>query len=234
MSETVLFIEDDQELTEMLEAALRREGYRCLDAQTGHEGLAKERTQAPNLIVLDLMLPDIDGWDVCRQIRTRSTVPIMIMTGRDDLVDRVVGLEIGADGFIVKPFGAKEFVARVRAHLRRATEYARPRELRSLLDFGEVQIDEDRHEVRVRGETRHFTRKEFDLLKTLAENEGRVLRSSDLLKHIWGYDDNIRSRTLDVHIGRVRQKVEREPSVPRIIVTVPCIGYKFISPQRAA
>jgi len=234
MSETVLFIEDDQDLTEMLEAALRREGFRCLDARTGHEGLAKERTQAPNLIILDLMLPDIDGWDVCRQIRTRSTVPIMIMTGRDDLVDRVVGLEIGADDYIVKPFGAKEFVARVRARLRRATEYARPRQVRSLLDFGEVQIDEDRHEVRVRGETRHFTRKEFDLLKTLAENEGRVLRSSDLLKHIWGYDDNIRSRTLDVHIGRVRQKVERVPGAPRIILTVPCIGYKFVSPQRAA
>ncbi len=234
MSETVLFIEDDQELTEMLGSVLRREGFDCLEAQTGHEGLAKERTLAPNLVVLDLMLPDIDGWDVCRQIRTRSTVPIIMVTGRDDLVDRVVGLEIGADDYMVKPFGAKEFIARVRAHLRRATEYARPRQIRSLLDFGELQIDDDRHEVRVRGEARHFTRKEFDLLKMLAEHEGRVMRSSDLLKHIWGYDDNIRSRTLDVHIGRVRQKVEREPGSPRMILTVPCIGYKFVSPQRAA
>ncbi len=234
MSETVLFIEDDREMTEMLEAALRREGFRCLEANTGHEGLAKERTQAPNLVVLDLMLPDIDGYDVCRQIRTHSTVPIIMVTGRDDLVDRVVGLEIGADDYIVKPFSAKEFIARVRAHLRRSSEYARPRERRKLLDFGEVQIDEDRHEVLVRGEARHFTRKEFDLLKALAENEGRVMRSSDLLKLIWDYDDSIRSRTLDVHIGRVRQKVERVPSSPRIILTVPCLGYKFVSPQRAA
>jgi two-component system, OmpR family, response regulator RegX3 len=234
MADTVLFIEDDRELVEMLGAALKREGLQCADARTGSEGLAKERTQAPDLVVLDLMLPDMDGYDVCRQIRTRSTVPIIMVTGRDDLVDRVVGLEIGADDYIVKPFGAKEFVARVRAQLRRVTEYCHPRDERKVLDFGELKIDEDRHEVVVRGQNLHFTRKEFDLLKTLAQNEGRVMRSSDLLRLVWDYDDNIRSRTLDVHIGRVRQKVEREPGAPRMILTVPCIGYKFVSPLRAA
>jgi DNA-binding response OmpR family regulator len=234
MSEKVLFIEDDREIIEMCGEVLHREGFDCLTADSGHEGVAKERSHAPDIVVLDLMLPDIDGYDVCRRIRVHSTVPIIMVTGRDELIDRVVGLEVGADDYLVKPFGAREFVARVRAQLRRATEYARPREQRHLLDFGELQIDQDRHEVLVRGRTQHFTRKEFELLKTLAENEGRVMRSSDLLRLIWDYDDNIRSRTLDVHVGRVRAKIEREPRAPRLIQTVPCIGYKFVSPQRHA
>lgn len=234
MSERILFIEDDLDTVELLEDALEDEGYECISAQTGQDGLAKERTQSPHLVVLDLMLPDIDGYDVCRQIRQRSTVPIIVVTGRDELIDRVVGLEVGADDYVVKPLRAKEFVARVRAHLRRMAEYSRPRQTSNVLDFGEIKIDHDRHEITVRGETTHLTRKEFELLSLLAENEGRVMRSPDLLKLIWDYDESIKSRTLDVHIGRVRAKIEREPGAPQIIVTVPCLGYKFVRPRQAA
>jgi two-component system response regulator RegX3 len=161
-------------------------------------------------------------------------VPIMMVTGRDDLIERVVGLEVGADDYLVKPFGIREFLARVNAILRRIDEYSQPRRPAHVLDFGEIRVDQDKHEVMVRGESLHFTKKEFELLVCLAENEGRVMRSSDLLKRVWDYDDSIRSRTLDVHIGRVRAKIERRPGQPEIIVTVPCIGYKFISPQSAA
>ncbi len=234
MAKRVLVIEDDLDSLEMLAAALRREGFECLTAQTGHEGLARERTQTPHLVVVDVMLPDMEGFDVCRQVRTHSTVPVMMVTGRDDLIDRVVGFEVGADEYLVKPFGTREFTARVQALLRRVDHYAQPIRPAHVLDFGEVKVDQEKHEVVVRGETTHFTKKEFELLLCLAENEGRVMRSSDLLKRIWDYDDNIRSRTLDVHIGRVRAKIEREPGSPAIIVTVPCIGYKFVSPQSAA
>ncbi|MBM3501077.1 MAG: response regulator transcription factor [Armatimonadetes bacterium] len=234
MSKRVLLIEDDQDTLELLSEALRREGFDCDTASTGQEGLARQRTQPPQLVILDLMLPDMDGFDVCRQIRTHSTVPLMMVTGKDDLIDRVVGFEVGADEYLVKPFGTREFTARAHALLRRVDEYAEPIRPSSVLDFGEVRVDQEKHEVVVRGEPRHFTKKEFELLLCLAENEGRVMRSSDLLKRIWDYDDSIRSRTLDVHIGRVRAKIERRPNAPQIIVTVPCIGYKFVSPQTAA
>lgn len=234
MSERILLIEDDLDAVEMLESALHEVGYECIAAQTGQEGLAKERTQSPHLVVVDLLLPDIDGYGVCRQIRQRSTVPIIMITGRDELIDRVVGLEVGADDYVVKPLRPQEFVARIRAQLRRTDEYSRPRQKDNVLDFGELRIDHDRHEIVVRGEPTHLTRKEFELLSLLAENEGRVMRSQDLLKQIWDYDESIRSRTLDVHIGRVRSKIEREPGSPQIIVTVPCLGYKFVRPRQAA
>jgi two-component system response regulator RegX3 len=233
MSERILLIEDDVDAVEMLESALGEEGYDCIAAQTGQEGLAKERTQSPHLVVIDLLLPDMDGYGVCRQLRQRSTVPIIMITGRDELIDRVVGLEVGADDYVAKPLRPQEFVARVQAQLRRTTEYARPRQKNNVLDFGELKIDHDRHEVIVRGEPTHLTRKEFELLSLLAENEGRVMRSQDLLKQIWDYDESIKSRTLDVHIGRVRAKIEREPSSPETIITVPCLGYKFVRPRQA-
>jgi len=234
MPKRVLVIEDDLDTLELLSAALERQGFECVTAQTGQEGLARERTQSPHLVVVDVMLPDMEGFDVCRQVRTHSTVPIMMVTGRDDLIDRVVGFEVGADEYLVKPFGTREFTARVEALLRRVEEYAKPIRPANVLDFGEVRVDQEKHEVVVRGEATHFTKKEFELLLCLAENEGRVMRSSDLLKRVWDYDDSIRSRTLDVHIGRVRSKIEREPGSPEIIVTVPCIGYKFVNPQSAA
>jgi two-component system response regulator RegX3 len=234
MPKRVLLVEDDQDTLEQLEGALKREGFECATAGNAQEGLARERTQSPHLVVLDIMLPDTDGFNLCRQIRTRSTVPLIMITGRDDLIDRVVGFSVGADDYLVRPFGAREFIARVNALLRRVDEYAQPRRPEHVLDFGEIRVDQERHEVLVRGEPTHFTKKEFELLVCLAENEGRVMRSADLLKRIWDYDDNIRSRTLDVHIGRVRSKIERQPGHPQIILTVPCIGYKFVSPQSAA
>jgi len=233
MPKRILVIEDDIDTREMLQDALANEGYDCIVARAAQEGIAKNSTQDPDLVVMDLMLPDGDGFDICRQIRQDSTVPIIMITGRNELVERVVGLEVGADDYLIKPFGTNEFIARVNARLRRAEEYSQPARPANVLDFSEVRIDQDRHEVIVRGEARHFTRKEFELLTALAENEGRVMRSQDLLKRVWDYDDSVRSRTLDVHIGRVRSKIERTPGHPEIIVTVPCIGYKFVRPAVA-
>ncbi len=234
MADKVLIVEDDKDVVDLVIEALRREGYEALVAETGAEALTIQRDHHPGLVILDLSLPDIDGFDVCRRLRQSSPVPIIMLTARTDLVDKVVGLEVGADDYVTKPFGVRELTARVRAQLRRAGDYAKPKSTAKVLDFGQLVIDRGKHEVLVRGEARHLTRKEFDLLHTLASNEGRVMRSADLLKQVWGYDDDIQSRTLDVHIGRVRAKIEENSRRPRMIITVPCVGYKFQAPLRAA
>ena len=234
MAEKVLLVEDDKDVAGLVAEALRREGYEPVVAASGADALVAQRDESPALVILDLSLPDIDGFDVCRRLRQGSPVPIIMLTARSDLVDKVVGLEVGADDYVTKPFGMRELIARVRAQLRRAGDYAKPKATTKVLDFGDLVIDRGKHEVVVRGQPRHLTRKEFDLLHMLASNEGRVMRSADLLKQVWGYDDNIQSRTLDVHIGRVRAKIEENSRRPRLIVTVPCVGYKFQGPSRAA
>jgi len=234
MADKILVVEDDKDVTTLVAEALRREGYDPVTAANGAEALVAQREEAPALVILDLSLPDIDGFDVCRRLRQNSPIPIIVLTARSDLVDKVVGLEVGADDYVTKPFGMRELVARVRAQLRRSGDYAKPKSSAKVLDFGDLSIDRGKHEVMVRGESRHLTRKEFDLLHMLASNEGRVMRSADLLKQVWGYDDNIQSRTLDVHIGRVRAKIEENSRRPRLIITVPCVGYKFQAPSRAA
>ncbi len=230
MPDTILVVEDETEVRNLLRRALEREGMQVLAAENGVTGLVTEKESEPNLILLAIMLPDIDGIEVCRRIRSRSTVPIVMLTAKGEQRDIIEGLEAGADDYIVKPFSTRELLARVRAALRRTTEYTAAAAQGERLDFGVLQIDAARHEVIVRGESVRLTPKEFDLLHLLASNEGQMLRREELLSRVWGYDSSIDSRTLDVHIGRLRSKVELDPKSPKIILTAPSVGYKFAAP----
>ncbi len=231
MSEKVLVVDDDAELRELLRRVLEREGFEPILAENGVEGLVKEKAEDPAIVVLDLMLPDIDGVEVCRRMRKRASKPILMLTAKDDEIDIVVGLEVGADDYVTKPFSNRELIARIRALLRRAKEYAQASDEEELLNFSGLRIDAGRHEVVVRGEPVRFTPKEFDLLLLLARNDGRMVTREMILERVWGYDASVDSRTLDVHVGRVRAKIEEDPRQPRIIVTIPSVGYKFVAPS---
>lgn len=231
MADKVLIVDDDAQIRDLLARVLTKNGFEAITAANGVEALVREKSDDPALVLLDLMLPDIDGVEVCRRLRKRTTKPIIMLTAKGDEIDIVVGLEVGADDYVTKPFKTRELLARVRAQLRRTKEYAQAAEEGELLDFGELQIDAARHEVKVRGEVQRFTPKEFDLLHLLAKNERRMMLREVLLETIWGYDSSIDSRTLDVHIGRVRAKIERDPRNPQMIITVPSVGYKFQAPE---
>jgi two-component system response regulator RegX3 len=184
--------------------------------------------ERPDLVVLDLMLPTINGWDVCRRIRDTSQVPILMLTARDAEVDRVVGLEMGADDYVTKPFSLRELVARVRALLRRAgTATDGPRPETAVLEVGGIRLDQERHEVRVRGTQVNLPLKEFELLEILMENRNRVLTRQTLIDRVWGYDYVGDTKTLDVHVKRLRARVEEDRRDPKLIVTVRGVGYRF-------
>ena len=234
MPQSILICEDDLTLSDLLQRLLKGKGYATLAVREGREALQAVRQSPPSLLLLDLMLPDMDGFDVCRQLRRDCTAPIIMISGRAGETDRIVGLELGADDFLVKPFGVAELVARVDAHLRRAREYAHRGDPGAVIDIGEIHLDREAHEVTLRGQALHLTPKEFDLLCALAENRGSVVRAGQLLLRVWGYDSNIRTRTLDVHIGRLRAKIETDTRHPEYIVTVPGVGYKLCAPQRAS
>ena len=224
----ILVIEDDRRLIDGLRLALEREGHRVSTALGGEEGLAQAIRERPDLVVVDLNLPDIDGLAVCQRLRQRTYVPIMIMTGAAvEEQDKVVGLRFGADDYLVKPFGLAEFCARVEALLRRSSVYAagRDRELRA----GDLLIDREAYTVR-RGELSvDLTPKEFELLVALAEYPNRVRTRDYLLERVWGYTSEIRTRTLDMHIRRLREKLEEDPAEPRLIQTVIGVGYKLVA-----
>ncbi len=228
MAETVLVIEDDESTREVLASGLADAGFDVVQAENGVEGLVREAEADPQLILLDLMLPDLDGTEVCRRLRTRTHIPVLVVTAKTDESDAVEALGAGADDYVRKPFEIREVVARVRALVRRAGEYSRAALAEENMDFRDVQIDAIKHEVRVRGEALRFTPKEFDLLHLLARNAGKMMHREELLETIWGYDNSIDSRTLDVHVGRVRSKIEEDPRQPKLIITVPGVGYKFI------
>ncbi len=234
MADKVLIVDDDAQIRDLLARVLTKNGFEAITAANGVEALVREKNDDPGLVLLDLMLPDIDGVEVCRRLRKRTTKPIIMLTAKGDEIDIVVGLEVGADDYVTKPFKTRELLARVRAQLRRTKEYAQAAEDGELLDFGQLQIDAARHEVKVHGEAQRFTPKEFDLLHLLAKNEGRMMLREVLLETIWGYDSSIDSRTLDVHIGRVRAKIEDDPRNPELIITVPSVGYKFQAPEAVA
>lgn len=227
MAEKILIVDDDRDLSQMVYAILGRQGFECMDVPNGLSALSAEKDFHPDLIVLDIMLPDINGIDVCRRLRRRTTVPIIMLTALDDEIDIVVGLEAGADDYIAKPFKPREMLARVRAQLRRTGEYAAAAAEGERMEFPGLVIDAGRHEILVNGEPVAFTPKEFELLHYLARRDGRVVERETLLEQIWGYNSSIDSRTLDVHIRRVRAKTQ-EDEPPKRIVTVPGIGYKFI------
>ena len=224
----VLIVEDEPDIRELIAHHLRREGFRCHTAATGAEALRRIKSAVPDLVVLDLMLPEMDGLEVCRRMRAdpgAAAVPIIMVTAKADEVDRVVGLELGADDYVGKPFSPKELVARVRAVLRRVRP---PADRAERLAAGTLSLDPARHEVVLAGAPVDLTRKEFDLLHALMEAAGRVLSREHLLNRVWGYAraDEIESRTVDVHIRRLRAKLGGEG---HRVATVKSVGYRFES-----
>ena len=227
-AQTILVVDDEQSYRDALRVALEREGFQVETAADGAEALARFDAVRPSLVLLDVMLPRISGVDVCRELRTRSQVPIIMVTARNAEIDAVVGLEVGADDYVTKPFRLRELVARVRASLRRGrgddTSVAGPAEL---LEVGDVRLDAARHEVSVRGERVALPLKEFELLELLLANAGRVLTRDVLIDRVWGPNYYGDTKTLDVHVKRLRAKVEEDPAHPAHIVTVRGVGYRY-------
>ena len=224
---TVVVVEDDPSIADLIEMYLRRAGFRVLQAATGERGLQLIEQHRPVIVLLDIGLPDIDGFEVCRRIRATSTLPVLFLTARDGEIDRILGLELGADDYVTKPFSPPELVARVKAVLRRADGATSPAEL---VQVGDVTIDLGRREVRVADEVVAFTTKEFDLLRFLAERPGLALSRQQILDGVWGYDWFGDARTVDVHIAQVRKKLGDAAT----ITTVRGVGYRLESPRPAS
>jgi two-component system OmpR family response regulator len=230
MGNKVLVVEDDQTLLDVLKYNLVKEGYDVITATDGALALSTARSENPELIILDIMLPKLDGLEVCRILRHEMNVPILMLTARSEEVDKVVGLEIGADDYMTKPFSMRELLARIRAMLRRVDMVKRPATpatASSVLTVGRLQIDSDRHSVFKDEVQIELAPKEFDLLAYLMTNRGRVFSRDHLLERVWGYDFAGGTRTVDVHVRWLRQKLEDDSSHPKYIVTVRGVGYKF-------
>jgi two-component system response regulator RegX3 len=223
----LLLVEDEPSLSAPLAFLLRREGYEVDIAETGPEALSSFDHDGADLILLDLMLPGMPGTEVCREIRSRSNVPIIMLTAKDSEVDIVVGLELGADDYVTKPYSSRELLARIRAVLRRRVEPDLVDD--GVLEVGDVRMDVDRHTVAVRGVDTPMPLKEFELLELLLRNAGRVLTRGQLIDRVWGSDYFGDTKTLDVHIKRIRSRIEPNPSEPRMLVTVRGLGYRFES-----
>ena len=227
----VLIIDDEESLQELLTHALERDGYTVIVAGTAAEGLASFTRDSPDAILLDVMLPDGSGHDVCKEIRATSTVPIIMLTALDDEVDKVVGLELGADDYITKPFGMRELRSRVRAVLRRAAMTMLSEDeapvVEERLELAGVVMDRARHVVTVDGATADLTYVEFEILATLMTSPGRVYSRGQLLDAVWGSSDFREPRTVDVHVRHLREKIEADPAIPTRIHTVRGVGYRF-------
>ena len=231
MSYKILLVEDDSTLLSVIKYNLDKEGYTVFTAADGAKAVETARSVKPDLIVLDIMLPEIDGLEVCRILRRESNVPVIMLTAKSEEIDKVVGLEIGADDYMTKPFSMKELMARVKAMLRRAgvvqqpglTAAGRP----PVVKAGEFEIDIERHTASRRGTALDLTPKEFDLLAFMMSNKNRVMSRDYLLEKVWGYDFSGDTRTVDVHIRWLRQKIEDDAARPRHLVTVRGVGYKF-------
>ena len=221
----ILIVEDEASLSEPLAFLLEREGYETAVAADGPSALAEFDRAAADLVLLDLMLPGLPGTEVCRELRTRSTVPIIMLTAKDSEVDIVVGLELGADDYVTKPYSTRELLARIRAVLRRHIEVEV--DDNQVLEAGSVRMDVERHSVSVDGREVAMPLKEFELLELLLRNAGRVLTRGQLIDRVWGSDYFGDTKTLDVHIKRIRSKIEKVPSDPQLLVTVRGLGYRF-------
>jgi len=228
MAEKILIVEDDANLQETIKYNLRKEGYDIVTASDGEQALAAARREKPDLLVLDVMLPKLNGFEVCRTLRKEMTVPILMLTAKADETDKIVGLEIGADDYMTKPFSMRELLARVRAILRRAKMAdTPPAGSAGIIKAGQLEVDVARHTVSLSGKVIELTPKEFDLLAFLAGNKGLVFSREQLLENVWGYDYAGDTRTVDVHIRWLRQKIERDAGHPRYLVTVRGTGYKL-------
>ena len=228
MFKKILIVEDEQDLIKLLKYNLEKEGFKVAYTSDGSLALAEIRRDAPDLVMLDLMLPGMDGLEVCRQIRRHdkyAAIPILMLTARGEEADRVVGLEIGADDYVTKPFSIRELLARIRVRLRRHTP---GQDTGSKLKFGDVEVDFDKYEATRAGRRIELTGKEFDVLRLLAQHRGEIVTRDRLLDEVWGYENYPTTRTVDNHILRLRQKLEENPSDPRHILSVYGEGYKFV------
>jgi DNA-binding response OmpR family regulator len=224
---TILLVDDEESVQKLLTYPLERDGYRVIQARDGEEALARFDSEEVDLVVLDVMLPKLDGLEVCKRLRERSSVPIVMLTARDDELDKVLGLELGADDYITKPFSIREFRSRVRALLRRAlTPRHEPRDAEAIEVDG-LRVDPARRSVEIDGRPVQLTYVEFELLRTLAQRPGRVFSRQALLEALWGSADYREPRTIDVHVRHLREKLETDPREPRYILTVRGVGYRF-------
>ncbi|MCD8181138.1 MAG: response regulator transcription factor [Firmicutes bacterium] len=230
MDRTILIIEDEQNINDILKFSLEKEGYKTLSAFDGVRGLEMALSENPDLILLDVMLPCLYGFEVCKKVRESSQIPIIMLTAREDEVDKIIGLELGADDYITKPYSMRELTARVKANLRRSAvpiiPKAEPEGQRNIV-FGDLLINVERYEVSKGGEVIDITLREFELLKFLAMQPGKIFSREKLLENVWGYEYYGDVRTVDVTIRRLREKIEDDPSMPKYIITKRGVGYYF-------
>ena len=223
----VLIVEDEESLADPLAYLLRKEGFQATVAVDGPAALAEFDRSGADIVLLDLMLPGMSGTDMCRQLRARSSVPVIMLTARDSEIDKVLGLELGADDYVTKPYSARELIARIRAVLRRGVDAEEVGYGEALLESGSVRMDVERHVVSVHGDQIALPLKEFDLLEYLLRNKGRVLTRGQLIDRVWGADYVGDTKTLDVHVKRLRSKIEADPANPIRLITVRGLGYKL-------
>ncbi len=230
MERTILVIEDEQNINDILTFSLGKEGYKTLSALDGITGLEMALSENPDLILLDVMLPGMDGFEVCKQIRMTSQVPIIMLTAREDELDKVLGLEFGADDYMTKPYSMRELTARIKANLRRSAVQIVPEtttENQNTIHSGELSINIERYEVSKNGEIIDITLREFELLKFLAMQPDKIFSREKLLENVWGYEYYGDVRTVDVTVRRLREKIEDDPSMPKYIITKRGVGYYF-------
>ena len=232
---TILIIDDEETIVTMLSVNLKKEGYKTLEAYNGEDGVEMAIKEKPDLILLDIMLPKMDGFSVCKKIRQTLNVPILILSAKEEEIDKILGLELGADDYITKPFSIRELVARVKANLRKAEITAKPETVvseendKNKIKVGELTLDLDRFEVRARGEVVDLTLREFEVLKYLATQPGQVVTREVLLEKVWGYEYYGDIRTVDVTVRRIREKIEKDTSNPKILITKRGVGYYIAS-----
>ena len=230
---TVLVVEDEESFIEALKGGLKREGFRVEVARDGQQALDMFDIVKPDVVLLDVMLPKLSGIDVCRQLRKKTTTPIIMVTAKGAEIDTVVGLEVGADDYVTKPYRLRELTARMRAVMRRVPASQGGELSGSSIEVGDVAIDPDEHDVIIRGESHKLPLKEFELLHLLLANAGRVLPRETLIDRVWGIDYVGDTKTLDVHIKRLRSKIEDDPAMPTRIITIRGLGYKYEKPRTA-
>lgn len=227
MSKRILIVDDEKHIVEILKFNLEKEGFSTMLAYDGEKGLEMALAQNPDLILLDIMLPKMDGFTVCRKIRQKLSTPILMLTAKEEEVDKVLGLELGADDYITKPFSVRELMARVKANLRRSVESEDAKPSTNILRFGDLCIDIDRYEVKRNGENIELTLREFELIKFLATSRGQIFTRETLLEKVWGYEYFGDVRTVDVTVRRLREKIERDPSNAEYVMTKRGVGYYF-------
>lgn len=227
MGNLVLVVDDEKPIVDIVKINLQKNGYNVIEAYDGNEAVAKALSEEPDLILLDVMLPGQDGFSVCKKIRETSAVPIIMLTARDEEVDKILGLELGADDYMTKPFSIRELIARVKAILRRSQFTSKDEATGEVLTFGDLSIDIEKYEVRKRGDVIELTFREFELLKFLATKKGKIFSRENLLNKVWDYEFYGDVRTVDVTIRRLREKIEDNPSIPTYIMTKRGVGYYF-------